>query len=250
MFKRFLPAAAALAANSIASAQGQVIVDVLDPSETSGTIPANTRIADVFFDMASTDAWNAAGLRAVALNGATIIYFDSDAGTPGVQPGLFNGGIANKFTTMLSRPRGRDAANRFTNAGIIVGGAYDPGGPMPVTDPTLLNVAWAASPPGTPGGGSGDGYIARVAVDIDAVAEIPGFPKSDYDNWGAGPLGSVPSSSTVVLATIPVNQPGGMATSSFDVPALNFSSWAMWYIPEPASLALLAIGGLVAIRRR
>lgn len=189
------------------------------------------------------------GLRAATESGATIIYFDSDANTPGVQPGLINGGLANKFTTMLSKPRGRDAPDRFTNAGITLG-AFDPAGPQPETRPDLLNAAFFASPPETPGSGPSDGYIARVAVDIAAVPEIPGFPKSDYANWSAGPIASIPANSTVVLRSVGANQPGGTAISTFDIPALSFSNWAMWYVPEPASLALLALGGAAAIRRR
>ena len=122
MFKRFFAAAPALAASTIASAQGTASVDLLTPAETSGTIPANTRIVDIFFDVAPTDIWLAAGIRAVTENGATIIYFDSDLNTAGLQPGLFNGGTANKFTTMLSQPRNRDAAGRFTNGGVSLCG--------------------------------------------------------------------------------------------------------------------------------
>ena len=250
MFKRFLASAAALASCSIAFAQGTLSVDVLDPSETSGPIPDNTRIVDLFFDGVPTDVWTAGGFRAAAENEATLIYFDSDPVTPGLQPGLINGGVANKFTTSISKPRGRDAADRFTNAGVAVGGAFDLPGPIPDTRPDLVNVAYAVNPPETPGSASGDGYIARIAIDMSEVSEIPGFPKSDYANWGAGPIGSIPSSARVVLRSIGVNQPGGTAFSTFDVPALNFSSWAMWYVPEPTSLALLALGGVVTIRLR
>lgn len=250
MLKRCLATAAAMAASSIALAQGTVLVDVLEPAETSGTIPANTRIVDVFFDVAASDVWQGGGIRAAAENGATLIYFDSDVNTPGLQPGLINGGTANKFTTMISRPRGRDAAERFTNAGVAAIGAYDPAGSSPETTPNLLNVAYLASPPKTPGSGSGDGYIARIAVDISNVPPIPGWDINDYNNWGAGPIGSIPSSSWVVLRSTGLTQPGGTATATFDVPALNFTNWAMWFAPEPTSLTLLALGGLAAIRRR
>jgi hypothetical protein len=250
MFKRSLAAAAAMTACSVASAQGTVIADALDPSETSGEIPANTRIVDLFFDVPLTDAWGGCGLRAAAENGATLIYFDSDLGTPGLQPGLVNGGLANKFTTMLSKPRGRDAAERFTDGQVVVPGAYDPPSNFPETTPTLLNVGYFPSPPETPGSPSLDGYIARVAVDVAAVPEIPGFPKSDYANWGAGPIGSIPVNSRVVLRSTGVNQPGGTATITFDQPAFNFTNWAMWYVPEPTSLALLILGSVASIRRR
>src|SRR5262245_27084934 len=116
MLKRFLATAFAVAASSVALAQGTVSVDLLDAGETSGSIPANTQIGDIFVDIATTDVWTAGGIRALTSNGATLKYWDSDANTAGVQPGLFNPGTANKFNTSLSKPRARDAAGRFTNA--------------------------------------------------------------------------------------------------------------------------------------
>jgi hypothetical protein len=250
MFTRFVAATAATAASSIALAQGTASFDVLEPAETSGTIPANTRIVDMYFDVAATDAWTAAGIRALTENGATFIYFDSDPNTAGLQPGLINGGTANRFTTMLSRPRVRDGAGRFTNAGARVTGAWDPASGVPVTQPGELNVVHITDPSATPGTPSVDGYIARIAVDISAVPPIPGVDIHDYSNWGVGPIGSIPAGARVVLRSIGLGQPGGTVTNTFDVPQFNFANWAMWYVPEPTSLALLALGGLTAIRRR
>lgn len=249
MFKHFLAVAAAMIACPIAMAQGVAIVDLLNPSETSGTIPADTRAVDVFFDFVFGDEWTACGMRAIAEHGATLNYFDSDPNTAGIQPGLFNGGTANKFMTVLSKPRSRDMNARFTNGGAAAAGGYDPPGATPVTTATELNVLYFASPPET-GGPYVDGYIARVSVDISGVQEFPGFPKAEYINWGAGPLENIPVGALTVLRSGPIHQPSGTATATFDVPALNFTSWAMWYIPEPTTLALLAFGGLAAVRRR
>ena len=250
MLMRILATPATLAASSIALAQGVASVDLLNPAETTGTIPANTRIVDIYFDVAATDTWTATGIRAIAENGASITYFDSDLNTPGTQPGLFNGGIANKFTTMLSKPRARDAADRFTNAAIAPFASYDPFGPAPIALPNEFNVAYHSSPPETSGSPSVDGYIARIAIDVSSVPPIPGVDINDYNNWGAGPIETIPLNSSVVLRSSGSGQPGGTATATFDVPALNFTNWAMWYVPEPTSLALLALGGLAAIRRR
>ena len=245
MFKRVVATAAAMVASTIVQAQGTASVDLLEPAETSGTIPANTRIVDVSFDVAPTDVWTAAGIRAVAENGASIIYFDRDLNTPGTQPGLLNGGTANKFTTMLSKPRNRDAANRFTNAGAAIGGGWDPPGPEAVTLANELSVWHHAFPPETFGAPSIDGYIARIAVDVSDVAGAP----ADDALWAAGPLASVPASAIVVLRSVGVIHPGGTGTATYDFPAVAFSNWAMWYIPEPTTLALLTLGALATRRR-
>ena len=135
MLKRFLATAAAMTASSIALAQGVASIDLLDPSDGAAFtgMSANLRAVDIFFNVEPTDVWTAAGIRALTENGASLVYFDGDANAPGIQPGLFNGGTANKFTTMLSKPRNRDAAGRFTNAGAAPAGAYDPAAGVPVT---------------------------------------------------------------------------------------------------------------------
>lgn len=248
MLKRFLATAFAVAASSVALAQGTVTVDLLDAGETSGTIPANLRIVDVFVDIATTDVWTAGGIRALTQSGAALQYWDSDANTAGVQPGLFNPGAANKFNTLLSKPRARDAAGRFTNAAAAAAGGYNPPAPTATATAGELNVAYFASPPETSTSPSVDGYVARIAVDISGVA---GAPAGNTD-WRVGEIPAGTPESRIVLRSQPPSagsQSPGTVLATFDVPAIAGISWGMYFIPEPSSLALLALGAL-AIRRR
>lgn len=247
MLKRFLATAFALSASSVALAQGTVSVDYLDAAETSGAIPANLRIVDVFVDIATTDVWTAGGIRALTQSGATLAYWDSDANTPGSQPGLFNPGVANKFMTSLSKPRPRDGNARFANAAAAAAGAYNPPGPAAITTPGELNVAYFASPPETSTSPSVDGYVARIAVDVSGVAGAP----ANGTDWIAGEIPAGTPESRIVLRSQPPagsNSPGTVL-ATFDVPTIAGISWGLYFIPEPASLALLALGAL-AIRRR
>jgi hypothetical protein len=199
-----LPFGFVLAINSIALGQAVVSVDLLDPSDGSvfSGVPANIRILDVLVDVADTDVWSATGMRVLTENGATLAYFDSDPETPGTQPGLVNGGTASRFLTSLSQPRGRNVNGRFTNAGAVATGAFDPAGPAPVTTANELNVAYSADPPPTDGSPAVDGYIARIAIDISGVS---GPNIHDYALWGAGPTASIPPGSMVVLRSRPLS---------------------------------------------
>jgi hypothetical protein len=244
--KRYRLASIASSIGSIAFGQGVVSVDLLEPWETTGTIPANTRIVDIYVDIASTDSWTTTGIRALTENGATINYWDSDPTTPGIQPGLYNGGAANKFLTSLSRPRPRDGGGRFNNAGVEVAGAYDPPESTPTTTPNELNVEYFASPPETADSPSVDGYIARISVDISAT----GLPDNYNGGWQVSRVGDIFPGASVVLRSLPINAAVGTMSTTFDAPDPTGLNWALWWIPEPSSAALLVLGGLVIVRRR
>ncbi|MBI5863292.1 MAG: PEP-CTERM sorting domain-containing protein [Planctomycetes bacterium] len=247
MTKRIAASFLALVACSVATAQGTLSVDLLDPSETSGTIPDNFKIVDVYVDIAVTDVWAACGIVAFTHNGATFVYFDADPNTYGTQPGLVNPGVEDKFTTSLSRPRPRDADARFTNGGVAVAGPVY-GGPNAWTYPGALNVAYFASPPESSTSPSFDGCVARISVDISAVGA------GDGAVWGAGLLGTEPAGAVFVLRSEPPPPPGsqtpGTIVATWDVPQISGINWGMWYVvPEPTSLILLTLGGL-AVRWR
>ncbi|MBI5863290.1 MAG: PEP-CTERM sorting domain-containing protein [Planctomycetes bacterium] len=231
---------------SVAAAQGTLSVDLLDPIETTFTIPDNLKIVDVYVDIAPTDVWTAGGIRAITYNGATFVYFDSDPNTAGTQPGLFDPGVENRFTTSLSKPRPRDADARFTSAGAVAAGGYTGRPPPPLTDPHELDVAYFAVPPESSTSPSVDGYVARISVDVSAV----GAPQDAF--WGISVLGAEPLGAVFVVQSRFPDRPrgNGTALATYDVPAPNGMDWSLWYlVPEPTSLSLLMLGGL-AVRWR
>ncbi|MBI5863293.1 MAG: PEP-CTERM sorting domain-containing protein [Planctomycetes bacterium] len=246
MKSQFLTVALAVATNAAALAQGTLAVDLLDPSETSGTIPANYKIVDVHVDIVETDVWTAGGIRAITSNGAAFVYFDVDPNEGVYRPGLFNPGVENKFVTSLSKPRPRDGEDRFHNAGAAAATGYYPDLPVPITTANEFNVVHFASPPENGASPSVDGYVARVAVDVAGV----GAPQGAI--WGAGLVGDGPQGAVYVLRS---QLPGGTgapgtALTTWDVPQISGINWGMWYVvPEPTSLILLTLGGL-AVRWR
>jgi hypothetical protein len=88
MLKRFLATAAAMAASSIALAQGVATVDLLDPSDGAAFtgMPDTARAVDIFIDVATTDVWTAAGIRAVTENGASLVYLMATPTRPARSP--------------------------------------------------------------------------------------------------------------------------------------------------------------------
>ncbi len=245
MLKRFL-AAALIAVGG--TAMGQIVgatLDILDGADAGAPTPAGVIVIDGFVDVASTDVWTASGVRCVTSNGATLIYADGDANAAGTQPQLVNTGAANnRYVTMISKPRARNAAGRFDNGAVAVAGGYDPTGPAPGTqNPTELNIAYFASPPEGAASPSVDGYVLRLAI------SAPGYSASEVVLGGP----TAPSGFGILLATIDGNPDGntaaGWVNSSFDVPAPTGDSAWLWAVPEPTSLALLALGAL-AFRRR
>ncbi|MBI5863289.1 MAG: PEP-CTERM sorting domain-containing protein [Planctomycetes bacterium] len=235
----------ALLACSAAFAQGTFSLDVLDPSETSGTIPDNFKIVDVYVDIAETDVWTGTGIRVIALRGARLNY---DPNSSSFAP-LINPGTSDKFYTSLSRPRGRDDDARFNNGAAAVAGTYNPPGPWQGVNLTELNVAYFAVPPATSTSPSVDGYIARISIDVSRVGAPSGAA------WYAGDLGTEPPDAVFVLRSEPPPPPNsqtpGTVLATFDVPAISGIDWGLWYlVPEPTSLILISLLGVAACRRR
>ena len=129
MQNRRLPTAFITALANLSSASAQIIgteVDILSTGDDGYEgIPSGLAVIDVYVDVATTDAWTASGFQVFAREGATIQYFDQDPNTPGLQTGLINPGLANRYLTSLSRPRGRNANARFVNAAVATAGDYN-----------------------------------------------------------------------------------------------------------------------------
>src|SRR5262245_8671864 len=167
---RFLVAVMVFAVVSpLVSAQIIGLNASLDPSAPAGIVTA-----DIFINVAASDAWMACGLRAIAMNGATFRYGgQDDPNTPypdyAVAP-YGNNPVTDQHVTCFSRPRpNRSSANRFnSNAHADLHSRYDPPGNSAaiVASATELNLVWLANPLPGPSTPSEDGYFARVSMDV------------------------------------------------------------------------------------
>ena len=192
-----------------ASAQITASVDLLSPGEPGyDALPAGIAVVDGFVDLAVTDIWTISAMRVETHNTATFVYARNGSG----EIILVNPGLHQQYTTFLSRPRGRNAVERFINGGVTASSLS--------TDPTLLDVMWSPSP----GGSGGDGYVARIAIDLGDFAD-----RRDFLQLSLAPPD--PSATILARCTRPGN-PFGWAYATFDVPAL---SGINWYLFDPVS---------------
>ncbi len=215
------------------SSPAQVVlsVDRLDGVDPGAPAPASRIVIDVFADVAATDTWTAAGLRATTSNGAVLVY---GAGTA-----LVNPSTADRFVTCLSKPLARNADARFNAAQVAIAGRYDPTGATAVTTASEVNVTWFASPPVTSTSPSVDGYVARVAIDISGVPNI--------DPATAGvTTGAIPPGTVLLLTSQPSAASFGTVSATFDVPTLSGINWRVYASPTNPAPALTTIAPTTA----
>lgn len=237
------------------SAAGQVEsvhVDPFDPSDAGyEPLPPNRVILDVFVDVAPTDVWTASGLHVRVpydlYQGGRVrlLYAPTDDPNTAQPDQLVNPGYENRFFTSISKPRpSRGGVGRFENARVSIAGGYAPTNPIARAAEWDLNVAYFALPLETQDSPSVDGYIARIALDVD--------PWLYYPPWifelATGT--TVPTGALVIAEFKTYEALPGIGAATLDEPGVVGSDWFLYrtYVPEPTT-GVCAIAMLCALRR-
>lgn len=217
--KKFLATAFAVAATSAAFAGTYTFST---PIVSGG--PAGTVTVDILFDLSpTTDDWTAGGLRVITAGDATLKY---QASLDPNLPSPTGPGTGDKFSSFVNNPRGATANARFTSSTSFAG-SYLPAGPLVATS-TEMNVAWLESPP------------ASTSLDTAAATSRITLNTVSGSSLGIQINGTGPLLATVDYAAASTDNGGNLSLLHFTINA----------VPEPASLALLALGGLLGFRRR
>jgi len=222
-----------------ATAFGQGVTLGISQVDASA-LGANYWTADVSStDIDGADWWTVGGIAGGPTVAGVTNYYLADPNDPSAQilvaPG--NATPQAEFATFVSLPRDQFSAKRFgANGTASIAGGYDPPQPAPSSLPDFVNIAFLQFPPSPDGADVPDsGYVARVTINTDGSA-FAGFPVTVSTT-------DVPGATLIAEFTA--------ASASKNVPSpLAELTFGFYAVPEPASLALLALGGLMAIRRR
>jgi hypothetical protein len=228
MLKRLIVASVLAATASYALAVPTTTVeDSTADAVTAGLL--DRAVADVSVGLTeSGENWTVGLLEGTAMNGATFIY-SPDPCSPGDTNPNPQGGVppaTEKFVTFVSLPRAKDANGRYTAAGAAsIAGAS-------TLAATSVRINFFDSPPAD----QGAGYIERVAITLGI------YPQSSV-YVALSPI----EGTDIQLASIKTQ----VGTDLHPAPEDYETLWGIWTtVPEPASLALLVLGGLATFRRR
>jgi hypothetical protein len=227
MLKKLFVTTAVLAATAIASAH-QVTIEDIGPMG-AGLTSGNNVGLDIHVALGGAN-WLTTGIVGTTSFGS--FRYAADANGP-VLTGTRDFDATDEVS-MLSRPRAQTAGARFEAGGaVLFAGGYI--GPLSSTA-NLIDVA-AFQDPFAPVENV-DGYIVRVVVDLGGSGITAG------DVYAIA--GTTPNNAGDIL----VATGRAAAGTTIGPEDFNYVFWSLFAVPEPASLALLVLGGLAAFRRR
>lgn len=263
MLRKFLATGLTLIGASFAYAQPVVTADLYNaPADGTNPAPVGFASVDINVAMGANDRWSSAGIAGSTANGALLHYNSLNQDPNDVIPDQDVTGAAPsaatvptvRHTTSVSRAQGRDGNARWTAAAAATeAGGWSPNATTPTLTETAINLAWLDGVP--PTFGTSSGFIARLTLNLlgtDSDTSIPGLQTMTdlivVNGSTALPQFYVPLFTS--LGSRPEDR--GTVVGSRDFPALNGIDWVLAgrQIPEPATLVLLALGGLAAARRR
>jgi hypothetical protein len=237
MLKKLLVATAMFAATSVATAVPPTLsVEDIGPNG-AGLLTGNNVGIDFQVSL-SGQPWLTGGFSGTASAGNFAYASDPNGialtGTRDLAP--------NDEVTMVSKPRGQTAAGRFKTGGNgeigTIPGGFTPG-PLTTTG-AALNASFANDAGDFTE--TADGYIMRVVVDLTGSGIAAG------DVYAVA--GTTPNNPGDTLVATGIAGAGSQGDPSDSDALANTTLWSLFAVPEPASLALLVLGGLAAFRRR
>jgi hypothetical protein len=104
-----------------------------------------------------------------------------------------------------------------------------------------LHVPWFRTPDGRKGV---DGAIARITIDLP-----PGISEEQV-TLTVGTAMPPPSHPLALITSVGEGGDPGTVSASVQFPQITGVDWVVSAVPEPATVALLALGALVVLARR